>query len=185
MGALLSDEPLPILEGIALIGVSFGLIMASVARMRSQRPGSRVAQVFWRDVSQAGYIWAGATMVVLFGALGNVEGLRVPIWLSLAIVVGLACLVIARVRWDRHAAGSGSLSLDDQSRPDRPRLVSTSWEVAVLGAGAGGLLAYGASVSHAWGHPIHWLVAAIGLAIGYAVGLTLATPRYTVKRGSS
>jgi hypothetical protein len=142
-----------------------------------------VAQIFWRDVSQAGYVWSGATVVVLFGGLGELEGLRTPIWLSLAIVAGLTGLVIARIRWDLRAARSGRQSLDDQSQPDGLPLVSTSWKAAVIGAGAGGLLAYGASVSHASGYSVHWLVAATGLAIGYALGLVTATPRYTVKRG--
>lgn len=184
MGALLEVDLLPILEGFALIGVSLGLIAASVAGRRSRQPESRVAQVFWRDVSQAGYVWSGATMVVLFGGLGEMQGLRAPIWLSLAIVAGLVGLVITRIRWGRHGAASGRPSLDDQSRPDRLRLVSTSWKAAVVGAGAGGLLAFGASVAQAPGYTIHWLVAAIGLAIGYALGLVMVTPRYTVKRGT-
>lgn len=184
MGVLLADEALPILEGLGLVAVCFGLILASAARARSKTPGGRVALVFWRDASQAGYVWSTAATLVLLGALGEVEGLRMPIWLLLAILAGLVCLVVARVRWVRHAAGSGTSSLDDSSRPDRPQLVSTSWEIGFLGAGVGGLLAYGATVSHGWGHPIHWLVAGIGIAIGYAVGLLAATPRFTVKRGS-
>jgi hypothetical protein len=63
-------------------------------------------------------------------------------------------------------------------------LVSTSWEMALLGGGAGGLLLYGVTVSHSWGHPIHWLVAGVGVAVGYAVGLVLATPRFTLRRSS-
>lgn len=184
MGALLADEPLPILEGVGLVAVSAGLILASFTRIQSRRSGSRVAQLFWHDLSQAGYVWAGATIVVLVGGLGEVEGLRVPIWLLLALVAGLACLPIAHLRWARHAAVAARRSLDDPSRPDRPRLVSTSWEVAILGGGVGGLLAYGAALSHAWGHPIHWLIAAVGVAVGYAIGLIVATPRYSVRRGS-
>lgn len=63
-------------------------------------------------------------------------------------------------------------------------MVSTTWEVALLGAAAEGLLVYMATVSHGWGHPIHWLVAALGALIGYAVGLVAATPRYTMRRDS-
>ena len=184
MGALLADEPLPILEGLGLVGLSFGLILASVARARSKAPGNRVTQVFWRDVSQAGYVWAAATIAVLVGALAEVEGLRMPIWLVVTMIAGLACLAIARVRWIRHAARSPRAAPDDPSRPDRPLLASTSWEIGIVGAGIGGFLAYGATVSHAWDHPIHWLVAGVGLAIGYAVGLLVATPRVTAKRAS-
>lgn len=184
MGALLADESLPILEGISLVAVSIGLILASFTRIQARRSGSRVAQLFWRDLSQAGYVWAGAMIVVLVGALGQVEGLRVPIWLLLTILAGLVCLPIARLRWARHAAAARS-SVDDSSRPERPRLVSTSWEIALLGGGVGGLVVYGAAVSHAWGHPIHWVIAGVGVAVGYAIGLIVATPRYTVRRGST
>ena len=185
MGALLADEPLPLLEGIGLVAVSVGLILASFTRIQARRPGSRVAQLFWRDLSQAGYVWAGATIVVLAGGLAEVEGLRVPIWLLLTILAGLACLAIARMRWARHAAAAARRPVDDSNRPERPRLVSTSWEVALLGGGIGGLLVYGAAVSHAWGHPIHWVIAGVGVAVGYAIGLIVATPRYTVRRGST
>lgn len=184
MGALFADEPLLVLEAIGLVAVGMGLILASAARTRSQREGGGVAEVFLRDVSQAGYVWAGATAVVLAGALGDVEGLRVPIWLLLAVATGLACLLIARVRWLRTALGSGRLLIEDANR-HRPRLESTSWEIGLLGAGAGGLLAYGGSVAHAWGHPVHWLVGLVGLAMGYAVGVVLVTPRFTVTTARS
>lgn len=185
MGALLADEPLPILEGVGLVAASVGLILASATRMWSRRPDNLVAHLFWRDMSQAGYVWAGATIVLLVGGLGNVEGLRVPIWLLLSVIAGLAGLVVARLRWVRYASIPARTAPDDSSRPERRRLVSTSWEVGVLGGGVGGLLAYGVSLSHAWDHPIHWLVAGVGVAIGYAVGLVVATPRYVVRRGSS
>ena len=67
MGMLLTDEPLPILEGIALLAVGIALLLASVARERSQRSANRVTQVIWRDVSQAGFIWAAATLAILVG----------------------------------------------------------------------------------------------------------------------
>jgi hypothetical protein len=73
---------------------------------------------------------------------------------------------------------------NDPSRTNHLRLVSTTWEVAIVGAGAGGLLVYMAGMSHGWGHPVHWLGAGLGVLIGYAVGLIVATPRYTLKRGS-
>lgn len=184
MGTLLADQPLPILEGIALFAVGLAIVLASAARSRSQRPGNRVGQVFWRDVSQAGYIWAAATSALLASALLGIEGLRIPIWLFVALVVGLVCLVIVGLRWRRQGLASERTHADDPSRPDRARLVSTTWEVAILGAGAGGLLVYLVSVSHSWGHPIHWLVAGLGGVVGYAVGLIVATPRYTLERSS-
>lgn len=182
MELLLTDEPNAILESIGLIAVSLGLVLASSARVRMQREPRQIGRVFWHDVSQAGYVWAGATLVILLGALGKVEGLRAPVWLVAAILVGLACLVVARLRWLRHAAGASGQPVDEANPSDRLRLVSTSWEMGLLGAAAAGLVVYGATVSHDWGHPIHWLVAGIALAMGYAVGLVVATPRSAVRR---
>ena len=182
MEAFLTDGPRLILDGIALLGVGIAIMLASVARSHSQRPGNRVAQVFWRDVSQAGFIWAAGTFAFMLGAVTGIDGLGVPSWLLLANIVGIVGLVLARLRWRRLNLASDTQT-DHPSGPDRPRLASTTWEVAILGAGAGGLLVYMASLSHSWGHPIHWLVAALGALLGYSVGLVAATPRYTLKRG--
>ena len=181
MGALLADQSLPIIEGLALVTISIGLILASVARVKSTRPTSPVVQLFWRDLSQAGYLWSATTIGLLFGALGEVEGLRTPIWLIMAVVAGSFALAVVRLRWVRSGLASAKPTVEDPSRPDRPNIASTSWEIALLAAGAGGLLVYGVTVSHAWGHPIHWGIALIGGAYGYAMGLALATPRYTVR----
>ena len=181
----LADEPLLIMEGMALLGASLGLILAAVARARARRSPDRIARIFWDDVSRAGYIWAVATMLVLVGALGDVEGLRVPVWLLLSIIVGVVCLVITRLRWALLGRSAERTRVDDPARPEGARLASRSWEVAMLSGGGGALLVYGLSAAGAWGHPIHWLAAGIGAVLGYAVGLILATPRYTVKRDSS
>lgn len=184
METLLADQGSPILDGIALLGVGIAIILAAVARSYSQRPGNRVAQIFWRDVSQAGFAWAAATFALLLGALVGIEGILPPIWLLLATTVGMVILVTVRIRWRRLGLATKRTQGDDPSRPDRPLLVSITWEVAILGAGAGGLFVYMANAAHSWGHPIHWLVAGLGALIGYAVGLVVATPRYTPKRGS-
>lgn len=179
----MTDQPRLILDGIALLGVGMAIVLASVARSHAQRPGNRVARVFWRDVSQAGVLWAAATFAFLLGGVTGIDGLQTPIWLSLAIVIGIVGLVLVRIRWRSLKPAADRTPPDDPSRPDRSRLVSTTWEVAILGAGASGLGVYMASLSHSWGHPIHWLVAGLGALIGYAVGLIAATPRYTLKRG--
>lgn len=184
MEQLLADEPNAIVEGVGLISVALGLLLSSVARQRADRVGNRVAQLFWREASQAGYLWAAATTVTLVGALAEVEGLRSHIWLLLAVAVGIVCLALARVRWERLDLPERT-RLDDASRPERPRIASTTWEVAALAAGIGGLLVYGVTVAHAWGHPIHWGIAVIGGVFGYAVGLLAATPRYSVRSRST
>ena len=105
-------------------------------------PGNRVAQVFRREVSQAGFIWAAGTFAFMLGAVTGIDGLEIPIWLLLANVVGIVGLVHVRLRWRRLNLASDRTQVDDPSRPDRPRLASTTWEVAILGAGAGGLLVW-------------------------------------------
>lgn len=185
MGALLSDQASPILEGIALFGISVAIVLSSVARSRSARRADRVAQFFWRDVGQAGYIWASGTAVLLGGSVAGVEGLGTPVWLFLGLIAGLVSLAIVLVRRRGRWFSADGTRADDPSRPDRPRLVSTTWEVAILGAGAGGLLVYGASISHSGGHPIHWFLAGIGAALGYALALAAATPRYRLRRAAT
>lgn len=184
MEAVTADQSWQTLNWIALLGVAIAIMLASLARSRIQRPGSRVAGVFWRDVSHAGYIWAAATFALLVGALEGIDGIRVPLWLLLAMILGITSLLTARWRWRRLALEPERALAEDPARPDRPRLVSTTWEAAILGAGVAGLLVYMATVSHGWGHPIHWLVAGLGAVYGYAAGLILATPRYALKRGS-
>lgn len=179
MDRLLVDEPIAILEGVALMAVAIGLVLASLGRGRSANATSQVLKVFWRDASDAGYVWSAATMVLLAGALLQVEGVRTPVWLLLAVAAGGVSLALARVRWQRERLGTATP--DDVTRPDRPAVVSTTWEVGLLGAAAGALGVYIVSVSHSWGHPVHWAVALIGGALGYAVALMLATPRYTVR----
>lgn len=184
MEALFAERALAILEGIALLGVGVAIILSSAARSGSQRPRSRMAQVFWRDVSQAGFIWATGTLALLVGSIVGIDGMRAPIWLLLAIIVGTVSLALVLLRWRRLRPAQRSPA-DDPSPPDQSRVVSTTWEVGVLGSGAGALLVYMASLSHSWGHPIHWLVAGLGALFGYAVGLIAGTPRYTLKRGSN
>ena len=183
--SLFGDDPLPILEGIGLVAVSLGVILASVARRSADGSSSQVTTIYWADLSRAGYVWATATALVLVAALAEIEGLREPLWLALPVLVGLACLGIARLRWRRLGLTQGRARVEDPSRPDHQRLVSTSWEAGVLGGAGGGLLFYVVTVAHAWGHPIHWVLAGIAAAIGYAVGIVLVTPRFNVRRARS
>ncbi len=185
MDRLLADASIAAVEGMTLVAAAAGFLLASVARRRARHAARQIAELFWRDVALAGYVWSTTTAVLLAGSLTGVEGFRVPAWQILAVVVGVASLAVARRRWSREVAGSRRSGADDPTRPDRPRLVSTTWEIAILGAAVGGLAIYGLTVSHPWGHPIHWAITGLGLAFGYAVGLVLATPRFAIKRASS
>lgn len=177
----MANRPMAIIEGFGLIAVGLGFLLASFARVRSQRPGRQVERIYWQDASQAGFAWAAATLLVLLGALGGIDGLLTPIWLVATIVVGALLIGVARLRWSALVAGTPGV--DDAGRPGGTRLVSTTWEIGLLGAGVGGLLVYGVTLAHDWGHPVHWLVAGIGVLTGYAIGLLAATPRYAVRRG--
>lgn len=186
MEAVLADQPIPIVEGLALVVASLGLILGSAAHVKSTQPASRIVRIFWGDVSHAAYLWAAATIILLLGALGQVEGLRMPIWLVVAVVVGSVALAMVRLRWVRWGPTWRSSTVHDPGRLQRRRVASTSWEMALLAAAAGALVTYGVTSSHTWGHPMHWGIALIGAAFGYVIGLALATPRYTVRtRGTS
>lgn len=97
-----ADQLLPILEGIALLAVCLALMLASVARARSLRPTVRPAQAYWNEVSRVAFIWAAVTTVLLVSSFVEIEGAPTPLWLVLALIVGVACLVALRLRWHRH-----------------------------------------------------------------------------------
>ncbi len=97
-----ADQLLPILEGFALLAVCTALILASVARARSRGPTNRAGQVFWRGASQIAYAWAGVTGALLVSSLFEIKGAPDPLWLVLALMVGVACLVALRLIWHRH-----------------------------------------------------------------------------------
>ncbi len=180
MDWLLTDSPSVILEGAVLVVVLMSVTLGSIARTRAASATNRVAKVYWADLGTIAWVWSGAAGITLAGSLADVEGLRMPIWLGLDLVVAVILAVVVQRRWRALSLLRGVADkLAPVGTPQR-RITSTSWEIGLLGAGAGSLLLYMGAVSHGFGHPIHWLIAALGVALGYVVGLAVATPRYSV-----
>jgi hypothetical protein len=142
-----------------------------------------VLEVFWRDVAVIGLTLAGVVAVPSLAAIVPIEGLGQPLWIVVAVAAVVSAAALLFVRWRSQELGTAS-----RQRPVTPtgapprRLISTGWEIGMLGAGAAGLGTYLVSAGHAFGHPIHWLIAALGLFIGYALGIGAVTPRFTLEK---
>lgn len=178
---LLADRPSTLFEGVALFGTALALALGSIARTRALTAANSVVAVFWTDASRTAWTWAAATGTTLAGALLEIEGLAMPIWLLVETVTGVALPVLLRHRW-RSTGMEIAARVPAAPVGTRPRrVVGTTWEAGLLGAAVAGMGAYLITMAHVWGHPIHWIVAGIGAALGFAVGIAAATPRYSVR----
>jgi hypothetical protein len=141
-----------------------------------------VLEVFWADGATIGITLAGALAGASVAAVAGVEGVGEPVWIAVGLVAVAAAAGLLLVRWRGQELG-----LAARRRPVTPtavperRLVSTSWEFGMLGAGIGGFGVYLLTAGHVFGHPIHWLVTVLGLSIGYAFGIGAVTPRFRVE----
>lgn len=186
---LLGGKPFAPLAGATLVGLAFALVAGLFARARSARRVDSVGRIVLADSGTAALAWAAAAAIVLGGSIANVDGLRMP-FLSIIVLGsgGNLAFILAR-RWRHLTPTRSSAAAADASSSSRPRLIATTWEVGLAGAAAGAFALYALTIGHAtlaqpWGHPIHWIVALVGGAVGYAAGLGLATPRYTVRSRS-
>lgn len=202
MAILLADQPSPILEGIVLLGVGLAILLASVARSRATRAANRVVQLFWQEVSKAGYIWAAVTTVLLGGAVAEVEGLRMPVWLVLALLTGVVTLVAARVRWHRqgleaavrdrtmspartvHASSRRLGRWPSSARPrERSSPTPSAWHTRLVTPSTGSSPAsvpdLGTPQRSSWRHPASRSVAAPRSEVSSA-GASRSTPRLEV-----
>lgn len=180
---LFADPP-PIAWPIGGAAVS-GLVLAATltARRQAARTAGTVLEVFWRDVTTIGLTLAGVLAVPSLAAIVPVEGLGQPLWIIVAAasVVGMAALLIVRWRSQGLGAAARRRLVAPTAAPQR-RLISTGWEIGMVVAGVAGLITYVVTADHAFGHPIHWLIAALGLFIGYAVGIGVVTPRFALEK---
>ena len=139
-------------------------------------------EVFWRDAATIGLTLAGGVAVPSLAGVVPVEGVGQPIWIvvGLAAVVAVAALLL--VRWPGQELGT-ALRRGPASPTGAPQrqLISTSWEISILGAGIAGFGMYLVTAGHAFGHPIYWVIAALGLLIGYAFGIGVVTPRFRLQ----
>ena len=177
-------EPPPIAWPIAGLTVSaLALAAALTARRRAARLEGTVLEVFWRDVATMGLTLAGVLVAPSLAAMVPIEGLGQPLWIVIAVVAAVGAATLVAVRWRSQELGMATRQrpVTPTGAPQRP-LISTSWEIGMLGAGIGGLGTYLVSAGHAFGHPIHWLIAGLGLLIGYALGIGAVTPRFTLDK---
>ena len=162
---------------VAVAALGYGLWSRVKLRRHPRRgPGY---DVFRRDVASALAVWGAAEILIIAAWFARIEGLRMPIWSYVGLVVGLAILAFAWRRehgpWPTRAKAE-----EDDVLPDGtvPRGLSETWE---MGAVAGGILAlasYLVTVDHPYGHPIHWATTALSFVVGYALGLAAWTPRF-------
>jgi hypothetical protein len=176
-------EPAPIAWPIVGLAVSI-LVLAGAwtARRRAARLEGTLLEVFWRDAATIGTTLAGVVAVPSLAAIVPIEGIGQPIW----IVVGVVGVVVAAglllIRWRGQELGIASRRrpVTPTAAPQR-RLISTGWEIGMLGAGIGGFGTYLVTAGHVFGHPIHWVIAALGLFVGYALGIGAVTPRFRLQ----
>lgn len=183
MDGLLTNQQLPWLTVSALLVALIGGVGGAILRSRARRVQHRVKRLFWWDAAACAWAWSGSTLALGIAAISGVEGLAMPAWLLIDLVVGAVMAAILAIRWRRERLGR--LPDADTRPPGNPTfVVNASREWGILGAFIGAMAAYGISVSHGFGHPIHWVVAGFGLPLGYALALALVTPRYSVKRSA-
>jgi hypothetical protein len=139
--------------------------------------------VFWRDVATIGLTLAGAVAAPSLAAIVPIEGLGQPLWIVVAVTAVVVTAALLVLRWRGQELGEAA-----RRRPVTPtgaplrRLTSTGWEIGILGAGGTALVTYLVTAGHAFGHPIHWLIAGLGLFIGYAFGIGAVTPRFRLEK---
>ena len=183
MGWLFADPP-PIAWPIGGLAAS-GLVLATawMARRRAARSEGTVLEVFWRDVATIGATLAGVIAVPSLAGVVPVEGLGQPFWIVLSDGAAVAVGALLFTRWRSHELGAAARrrSLTPTGTPPR-RLIPTGWEIGMVVAGVAGLTTYLLTADHGFGHPIHWLIAGLGLFIGFAIGIGSVTPRFTLEQ---
>lgn len=176
-------EPAPIASPIAGLTVIVLVAAASIsARRRAGQLAGTVQEVFWRDVATIGLTLAGVVAVPSLAALVPVEGVGQPLWIVLAVISAIVVGVLLVVRWRSQELGSpGSRRPITPTGAPKRQLVSTGWEIGTVGGGIAGLGTYLITEGHLFGHPIHWVIAVLGILVGYAVGIGAVTPRFRLQ----
>lgn len=179
-------DPLIMLAGLlGLIALALGWLERR--RLRKRLPRGPAYQVFRQDAATALMVWGAAQLALAAGWALRIEGLRMPIWPYIGLLVGVAAAVFLirreRRNWPSLAKTDGVEQLPD-GRVQRG--MSQTWEMGFLVAGGAGLLSYLASAGHAYAHPIHWLTTGLSMLPAYALGVAIWSPRFklTTVRGA-
>lgn len=167
--------------GLTLAGLTAAAGL--VARRRATGLPGSVLEVFWRDAATVAFTLAAVLAVPSLAALVPVEGIGQPVWILVGAMASVAAIGLLVVRWRSQGLGTAPRRrpVTPTGAPER-RLISTGWEIGMAVAGLAGLGTYLISAGHAFGHPIHWAIAVLGLLIGYAFGIGLVTPRFTLEK---
>lgn len=147
---------------------------ALFAQPRSS-PGYHVLRL---DLASAAILWGFPQFSAGAGWLLRLEGMRLPAWSFVSLILGAVILAIA---WHKLR---GDWSTQDKAVERRPvagrdirRLRSATWDPAALGAGLLALLTYVLTMDHPYPHALHWFTSGLAAVTGFAVGLAFWTPR--------
>jgi len=179
---LVGDQAQPVL-GVAGLTLA-GLLALGALLLRRRADGfeGSVLSVFLSDAGTVLGVLA-VTLALVSSALAlGIEGVGRPLWLVIALV-GLAVAVALLVwRWRGEFATQARRyrRVTPTGVPER-RIVSTAWEIGIVVAGGTALLSYLGTADHRFGHPLHWILAVVGLLLGYALGIGASTPRFRLQ----
>lgn len=179
---LVGDQAQPIL-GVAGLTLAGALAAAALLlRRRAHRFEGSVVSIFLSDAGSVLSVLAVTVSLVSVALALGVEGIGRPLWLIIALVglVISAALLVWRWRGEFASQARRHRPVTPTGVPER-RIVSTAWEVAIVVAGGAGLLTYLGTADHRFGHPLHWILAVVGLLLGYAIGIGAATPRFRLQ----
>lgn len=177
-------------DPVIVLGLVFGaaalLLGVRERRMLFVEPRSSPGyQVVRLDLASAAILWGFAQFSAGAGWLLRLEGIRLPAWSYVSLILGAVILAIA---WHKLR---GEWSTQDKAVEIRPvpgrspRLVrSATWDPAALGAGLLALLTYVLTMDHPYPHAVHWFTSGLAAVTGFAVGLAIWTrPMVTVVPG--
>lgn len=179
---LVSEQPQQVVGvgGLTLAGLL--AVGALLLRRRAERFEGTVVSVFLGDAGTVlGVLAITASLVSAALALG-VEGVGRPLWLVITVIgVAVAAALLVR-RWRGEFASQARRyrRATPTGAPER-RIVSTTWEIGIVVAGGAALLTYLGTADHQFGHPLHWILAVVGLLLGYALGIGAMTPRFRLQ----
>lgn len=170
---------------LASLALAVAAILYAVRLRRRLRAHPRRAagyHVLRLDLNSALLAWGVAQVGVVLGWALRLEGLRMPAWSYLGLLIGAAIAVVAWRKdhdraWSADARAEGGDELTDAGTR---QVRSETWEFGILGAAVIGLVTYMVSVGHAFPHPLHWVISGLGMLAGYGLGIAVWTPRAKV-----
>jgi len=142
-------------------------------------PDDEVVRV---DLGSSLRAWGAAVFLLGVLALAQMPGgFTLAIWSVLALGLGAIGAVIAGLRWrvERWELRGST------PKSDRLRVVSETWEFALIGWVAALATTYVLGLVLNIMQPVHLGISLLGSAVGYAVGLIIWTPRAKVHRVAS